>query len=274
MFRDKLLPLSALLFGVGGCSLNHQLHTVGVDSETLLLASTSYPTLLLVTTALVVVVMLLGVLRGTSHQGALQNLGSPTGFALVLWRLGASTLSVGAGLGLGTVIQQMRQWSEGYGVSFPVVPVVGCIIGLMGSIGMLTVVKYLSKGECPQKLGTMTTLMAFVPLPWLLYCYQENTRNPVITLYAYQLLGLSAAAIALYLTATFFYGKSSPKMTVLFSLVGGYLLVTSMCLDQSIYLNVNQVALALVLLGNASAILNNMGRPIQTFNEQEGTETI
>ncbi len=258
MYRDKLFPLAALFWGVGGCYLNHQLHTLGVDSDTLLLSGSSYPTLLLILTGLVVAMMVAGVVRGTPHQGAEANLGSPSQMSIWLWRLGSSMLAVAAGQGVYAVIQQMSLRNQGYAVAIPYALMMAVVLGVVAAIGQLTVVKYLDQGQCPPKLGIMTTLVAFAPLPWLLYCYQENTKNPVVTLYGYQLVGLSAAAFALYLTATLFYGKSYPRLTALLSLVGGYLLITSACIDDPIYLSLSGVGLAMILLANAAVILKSL----------------
>lgn len=272
MHRDKLLPLATLFLGCGGCYLNNQLHIQGVDSATQLLSSSHYPTTLLLLTALVVLVMGLGTIRGTSHRGAEANLHAPSILALSLWRLGSIALALGAGCSTFYVIQQFSLRSQGYGTAIPYTLCLAAILSLVASIGQLTMVKYLSTGECPPKLGTMSTLVAFSALPWLLYCYQLNTRNPVIALYGYQLVGLSTAAVALYLTATLFYGKSTPKVTAFLSLVGGYLLITSVCFDDPTYLYTSSVALAAILLGNASVILKNMNSKKIIDNQQEGTD--
>ncbi len=283
MHRDKLFPLATLFWGAGGCYLNHQLHTLGVDSDTLLLSGSGYPTLLLILTGLVVAMMVAGVVRGTSTQGAEANLGSPSQMSIWLWRLGAVMLALGTGQGCFEVIQQMSMRNQGYAVAIPYALMLAVVLGVVAAIGQLTMVKYLNQGQCPPKLGIMSTLVAFAPLPWLLYCYQENTKNPVVTLYGYQLLGLAAAAFALYLTATLFYGKGYPKLTVFLSLVGGYLLITSVSIYDPNYLYMSSVALAVVLLGNAAVILKNLEphqeshqqdtqNELTTQEKQEGTE--
>ncbi len=270
MYRHRILPLVALLAGGGGCYLNHMVHSQAVNSETeLLIPSSPYPTVLLLLTAIMAVVFLLGVLKGTTPktaQGCLQ-----AGRKAIHFLPGcALAFFMGAGSAVTSYAQQMKLRGEGLVTPFPMLFVVIGMISLVAAIALLVVNKYQMKGEFPPMFGTLFTLVAFVPLPWLLLCYQSNTGNPVISLYGYQLMALSAATVALYFVASFFYGACHVKTATVFSLMGGYLLITSMELGQSYQYWIAHIALSTLLLYLAAVMLKNTDFP--TLNQQEGTD--
>ncbi len=272
MQKHITLPIFALLAGLGGCALNHQLHTTAVDPDTyLILSGSPFPALLLGWSVVVALLLLLPLLKaGHCPQGLEDNLASPS----PLIGMGGAWLLVGALPVAHSCLEILALQEEGFNVSLSVPLVVAAVLAVPACVGTLVLCKHLTNGTRVSYLGTMSTFPAFATLPWLLYCYQENTRNPVLSLYGYQLVGLSVAALALYLLSSMAYGTSSPRKTAYLCLVGGYLLFASLSVEQAAFFNITQTGFALLLLGVAATLLTNIYSPkgSQPIDCQKGTD--
>lgn len=272
MPKHVTLPIFALLAGLGGCALNHQLHTTAVDPDTFLILSGSpFPALLLGWSVAVALLLLLPLLKaGLCPQGLEANLASPS----PLIRMGGVLILMGALPVVPVCLEVLALQEEGLNVSLSIPLVVAAVLAVPASVGTLVLDKHLTNGTQVSYLGIMSTFPAFAILPWLLYCYQENTRNPVLSLYGYQLVALSVGALALYLLSSMAYATSAPRRTAYLSLLGGYLLIASLSTELPAFFNLTHLGFAFLLLGVASTLLSNIYSPkgAQPIDCQKGTD--
>lgn len=271
MTKDKLLPLSISLVGVGGFFLNRLISTTAVDPDTFLLLPSSYPTALFGLTAVVAVVLLLILASYSAPSGLAALFRAPGQLSNVLWLSGGLLLLFGGAL----TGYQILHTIHTVGLSIPLV--LCAVLNVIAGVSQLVVYKYLSQNIWSDSLPMMTVFPSLAALPWLLYCYQENTRNPVITLYAFELLAFSTIAFALYLVSTAAYGKTYYRTCLFLSLFGAYLSITALSAGNALGYTITLMAFSLILLGNGSAMLNvasPIGRRIapQQNHHQEGTE--
>lgn len=261
MQKHTFFPLLSVVAGGVGFFFNQQLQTTAVDPATLLVDSNSpYPSLLLALTIAVAVAFLLALKNGNSPQGVEDNFRKPPQLSLTLWTLGGSLLAVSTGHIIFTIFTQQLHTSSTM-FSLPLMLTTAAVLAPLATIALLTQVKYLSKNQFPSIMGVLLSLPALASLPWLLICYDTNSTNPIVILYGYQIMALCTTVFALYCTTSLAYSlphKGYPRISAFLSLLGCYLLLTSLSTQLEFYICGFQLAFALILFGNASVLLKNI----------------
>lgn len=281
MKKHILLPLLTLAAGGAGFYLNYKLQTESVNPLTqLLVADTPYPALLLSLTLGFSALLFLLLCHGTAPVGLAKVYANPPTATVALWMAGGLLLLLGGGTVVPEFLSAVALLRGGFSASLPTLPLISAVLALPACVGLLVLCKYLSRGKYTNTLPIMTLFPALSALPWLLYCYYENNKNPVHELFGYQMVGVACAVLGLYLVSSLAYLPESgrPKTAVFFSLLGVYLLITSLSLGQEFYTSASHQALALILLGNAIVLLKNIQYPhpasdeSQALDKQEGTD--
>ena len=105
--------------------------------------------------------------------------------------------------------------------------------------------------------------------------YKANSSDPTKIKYVYDLLGLCAAAVGSYYLAGFAFGRSRPRCTIFFSLLGITLCLVAAPIDGPLPLQVFTGFTVLYLFVNVLLLMLDLGTdsPEEPEEETEGPET-
>ena len=114
--------------------------------------------------------------------------------------------------GCGMAIQSFLNWRFSYDREDLAAAIVGALLALSGVCFFL-----LSLRE--RRQSALSLLPGFAVCFWLILFYHTNARDPVVFHYAFLLLALMAAAVALYYQACLCFARPKPSRTVGFTLI-------------------------------------------------------
>lgn len=117
------------------------------------------------------------------------------------------------------------------------------ILGVLSGISMIV----MSNGKVA-KTGTWACIPTLFMCYWLVLTYKENNTNPVLLEYCYRCLAAAAATSSFYYAAGHYYGKISPKRTIVSHLAGIYFCLLTVSDTDNIAQAVMYVALAIYQL--------------------------
>ena len=291
MRRYIYIPLLTMIAGIIGFRLREWQTIEAFNAETNLLEAGHPASMWLVILPIVLAIVLIAILT-MIRLGGDEQLRSKTPFyctepVYITLVVTSSFLFFIAGTIIGIeVIQQVRLWNEvpEY-YPLPIALICTSIMAIVAGVASFIVGKsnYREKPCSPM----INTLPAYACLPWLIFVYQEHTRDPMIARYMWLLFATAAITISLYLVASFPYERFRPICCIFISLMGVYFSITAFMVGQPLYITTIQLAFVFLILSNAMALLGTcfstqiiVGRietdiisqeiPNEIINSQEG----
>ncbi len=134
----------------------------------------------------------------------------------------------------------------------------GAVCVLAGTGVCLTALSTKKKGEYR---GAWITLPGFVSCLWIMSCYQDWAKDPVISHYLYPLLAALLAMIACYLIPSFAFGKGRVSATLFFASAAAALGIMVLDIGGDLYILSLRLGLILWLLAMTGCLADNAARP-------------
>lgn len=98
------------------------------------------------------------------------------------------------------------------------------LLGIVAGVSIIVMVQ--SRNRNP---GAWACMPAIFMCYWLVLTYKENNTNPVLLEYCYECLAAASATVSFYYAAGHYYGKLTPKRTIISHLSGVYFCLLTTC---------------------------------------------
>lgn len=258
MRKDVVLPVLALVGGGAGVVLRYwQVNTSLVQETMLFRADTPATAVLLVLLAVFAVLFFMliqGVRENNSYPESFYCPG--TGY-MALMAAGGFLLIAAAALGFLEGMKQLKAWQAGWVLTLPVMLLLTAALSAVGGLAVLILGKGNYRGKLSSEYPLLTVLPAYAAVPWVVWLYQENSRQPQVFFYIFTLLAAICAMLGLYYGACFAFQSPKPRRCLFFSLMGIVLLLTSLADRPALFQIVMSAAMVLLLLAQCYALLYN-----------------
>ena len=133
------------------------------------------------------------------------------------------------------------------------------VVSLLAGAGVcLTILAVRKKGEYR---GGWFTLPGFACCLWVMACYQEWAKDPVLGHYLYPLLALLLSMLACYFISAFAFGKGRVTAVLFLASAAAALGVMSLADGGALYTVSLRLGAALYLLAMAGTLAENAARP-------------
>lgn len=265
MKKSWFLPLAAVIGGLIGLPLRRAYLTWSFDGITGLPAGQSRYGLLLYGLTAVVLVLLLVLSRG-KHRAFDRQFSSAFYARKPFWFVVAAAggvLLFAAGL-LNLMDYFRPDAAAAYGAEYVrrsvrVLRVLLGVLSLLTGVGVyFTALNARKKGE--YRSGWIT-LPGFLCCVWVMSCYQDWAKDPVLLHYVFPLLGILLAMIACYLIAAFAFGPGKVWATLFFASAAAAVGIMLLGDGEALYLVSLRVGLVLWLLAMTGCLAENAARP-------------
>lgn len=147
-------------------------------------------------------------------------------------------------------------------ILFPAVLLLTAVLCVPAGIAALVLSKGNYRLRLPRIFPILTTFPAYASLGWLIFVYQQHSRDPVLPRYAWSLISAVCVTVGLYLCSAYAYRRRKPKLCLFTSLMGVYLNVLSLADRPAPAAMALMGAFTLLLLGSSSALLRSCFGPI------------
>ena len=265
MRKDVVLPALALAGGGAGAVLRYwQIHTSMVHETMLFRADTPATVALLALLAVLGVLFFVLIRGGRELENYLDSFFCPSAGYMVLMAAGGFLMLASGGLGFLKGMEQLRAWQAGWVMNLPVMLLLTAVLSVVGGMGVLLLGKGNYRGNLIASYPVLTALPAYAALPWVVWLYQENSRQPQLLFYVFTLLAAMSAVLGLYYGACFAFRAPSPKRCLFFSLMGIVLLLTALADRPGLFQIAMSGALVLLLLAQSYALLQACFGPGRT----------
>ncbi len=217
-----LTPIVVLILGILGALFRYwEVDTIFDPVTGLAKRYASVSILLIILTAVVILIAVLYA-RFLDNKGIL-NIDPKRPFP-VNSKLSVTVLTI-----LGVVIMLCSAYNYLIDINETIVfRAVFAVLGIGTGVAIITDASASYKGD-ESKMGFLFCIATLFMSWWLIMTYKENNSNPVLLEYCYECLGAIAATLSFYYATGHFYGKITPKRTVISHLMGIFFcLVTSL----------------------------------------------
>lgn len=230
--KRSVYILFVLIAGVIGAVLRGLSITQGLEWNTGLPVRGDLSSLLLKVLCVVVVVLAIVISRccyakqGQQYEGIMGT--QPSAARWICIVLGVGTVAVGVAALICTNRMVLEQTSEyqPFGVPALIAMLVQWVLCIVSGVLLIGFAKRQDGREATKAQG----LRAAVPMLWaclmLIMAYHENSGNPVMTDYAYELLMAIAILASFYAIACLFFAEPSARRVALFSGLSVFLTMT------------------------------------------------
>ena len=264
MRKDVVLPALALVGGGAGAVLRYWQITTSLVQETMLFRADTPSTAALLTVLAVFAVLFFMLIRGIRGNNSYsQSFSCPSAGYMTLMAAGGFLLMAAAVLGFLEGIEQLRIWQAvkamyiQEAVNFPLMMLLTAALSAVGSPAALILGKGNYRGTLSTAYPLLAVLPAYAAVPWVVWLYQENSRQPQVFFYIFTLLAAICAMLGLYYGACFAFQSPKSKRCLFFSLMGIVLLITSLADRPGPFQMVMSGAMVLLLLAQCHALLYN-----------------
>lgn len=93
---------------------------------------------------------------------------------------------------------------------------------------------------------------------WLVICYRENSANPVLWSFAFEILAICAAALGFYYLAGYAFQRAKPYHTIFFSQLGAFLCIVALGDDRILAKQLFLLTSGLMLLMQSTVLTARM----------------
>lgn len=261
MRKDFLLPALAVAGGGAGFLVRIWQMNTAFDEQAQLFQSGSPATMALLALLGLLAVLFAVLLRGgTQPEDYDRAFYCPSPGYMTLMAAGGFLLLAAAAFGLLEAREQMALWRAGYAI-FPVMMAVSVLLCLPGGAAALALGKGNYRGTRDKVRPLLATLPAYAVLPWVVSLYQNNSRQPALMLFVFQLLAMVCAELGFYGAASFAFGRPRGKMCLFFSLMGVVLLLLTLADRPGHFYAVMSLGCVLLLLAQSFALLRSFFGP-------------
>ena len=132
------------------------------------------------------------------------------------------------------------------------------ITAIAAAVGLILVTEHLANEERAGTRRLGIGLMVLFAAMWLIAEYKSAASDPVVWRFAVEILAICAALMAFYYVAGYFFGEPSPRNTVFFCYMGGFLCIMSAVDEHTLAESILFCAVALILLTWGYVIVSNM----------------
>lgn len=262
MRKDIFLPLLALLGGGAGFVLRLWQVSSGFDRETRLFRSGLPATWALLALLAALAVLFLLLPRGSAvPTDYAQAFYCPSAGYMTLMAAGGFVLLACAALGALEGMEHLTLWRAGLSSAGPVMQLLTAGLAVPAGLAALILGKGNYRGSLPQCHPLLAALWAYLPLPWIVEVYQNNSRQPETMLYLFPLLAAIATALAFYCGVCFAFENRRPRLCLFFSLMGVVLLLTALADRPSPFHTALSLGCVLLLLAQSCSLIRNTCGP-------------
>lgn len=259
MRKDIFLPLLALLGGGVGFVLRLWQLSSGFDRETQLFRPGLPATWVLLAVLALLAVLFLLLPRGSAAPvDYAQAFYCPSACYMTLMAAGGFVLLASAALG---VLEGMGQLRIGLSSTGPIMQLLTAVLAVPAGLAALLLGKGNYRGHLPQIHPLLAALWAYLPLPWIVEVYQNNSRQPATMLYLFPLLAVIATTLAFYYGVCFAFDGHRPRLCLFFSLMGVVLLLTALADRPSLFHAALSLGCVLLLLAQSYSLIRNTCGP-------------
>ena len=273
MRKDRFLPLLALVGGGAGFALRSWQLAEAYDEQTGLFRweapATIALVLLLAVMAALFAVMLRGGVLPTDYAQAFY---CPSDGYLILMMAGSLLMLASAALGLLESRKQLELWQAGLTTTVPVMLFLTAVLAVAAGYGAWKLGRGNHRGALSEDYPLLAALPAYALLPWIVSVYQENSREPELMLFMFNLLAVIFAVLGFYNGACFAFEHPRPKLCLVTSLLAVVLLLTALADPPSMFHAVMSLGCVLLLLGQSYALLRSVFGPYWPVPQKEETE--
>ena len=258
MRKDVVLPALALVGGGAGAVLRYWQITTSLVQETMLFRADTPSTAVLLTVLAVFAALFFILLRSVRGNNSYsESFSCPSAGYMTLMAAGGFLLMAAAVLGFLEGLKQLRAWQAGWALTLPVMLLLTAALSAVGSPAALILGKGNYRGTLSTAYPLLAVLPAYAAVPWVVWLYQENSRQPQVFFYIFTLLAAICAMLGLYYGACFAFQSPKSKRCLFFSLMGIVLLITSLADRPGPFQMVMSGAMVLLLLAQCHALLYN-----------------
>lgn len=264
MRKDVILPALALMGGGAGVVLRDWQINTSLIQETMLFRADTPATAALLGLFAVFAVLFFGLIRGIHENSSYpDSFYCPSAGYMTLMAAGGFLLMAAAALGFLEGMDQLHIWQAVQtmyiqeAVNFPLMLLLTAALSAIGGLAALVLGKGNYRGNPSTAYPLLAVLPAYAAVPWVVWLYQENSRQPQMFFYIFTLLSAICAMLGLYYGACFAFQAPSPKRCLFFSLMGIVLLITSLADRPGLFQMVMSAAMILLLLAQCYALLHN-----------------
>lgn len=262
MRKDIFLPLLAVLGGGAGFALRLWQISSGFDRETQLFRSGLPATWALLALLAALAVLFLLLPRGSAVPvNYAQAFYCPSAGYMTLMAAGGFVLLACAALGALEGMAQLNLWRAGLSSAGPLMRLLTTILAVPAGLAALLLGKGNYRGPLPEIHPLLADLWAYLPLPWIVEVYQNNSRQPETMLYLVPLLAVIATALAFYYGVCFAFDHCRPRLCLFFSLMGVVLLLTALADRPSLFHAALSLGCVLLLLAQSYSLIRNTCGP-------------
>lgn len=210
MKKEIWLPAAAWLGGVIGFALRRWELAVAFQPELQLMETVTATWLLVGLCALLAVVFLLAC-RGMGAETEPKRWFYAPSTGYIAPVVSAAFVLMGAGM-VGLLEQRGLREKEGmlllaYGLC------------LVGGACVLVAGQNVYRGQWTKHTPALFMGPSFATLVWLITCYQDNARQPQVSLYVWQMLSAIAVVLGIYTLVTLAVGRGGARRGCVFSLM-------------------------------------------------------
>lgn len=264
MRKDVVLPALALAGGGAGAAVRYWQINTSLVRETMLFRMDTPATMALLALLAGLAVLFFVLTRGGREMtGYPESFYCPSAGYMTLMAAGGFLMFGAAALGLLEGMEQLRIWQSARAmklpgaVNLPAMLLLTAVLSAAGGLGVLLLGKGNYRGGLVSAYPLLAVLPAYAVLPWVVWLYQENSRQPQPMFYVFTLLAAVCALLGLYFAACFAFQRPSVKLCLFFSLMGIVLLLTSLADRPSLFQIAISSAVVLMLLAQSYALLHN-----------------
>lgn len=257
------LPLLALVAGGIGFGLRQWQRVSAFDTQTYLLTEGHQSTTaLMVLTGVLVVLFALACCVGKKKSHREDIFYCPNSI-YITWMVTSMLLFLAATALAGLAVMDLAILWKVYPEynAFPVTLLLTTALMIPTIPSVLMVGRNHYRGTVGENQPILTMVPSFSALVWLLFVYQEHTRDPVVARYIWILFAAGTTTIALYLMSAHRYETPKTKSCIFFCLMGIYFGVMSLDVGQPLYATAIALAFVFLLLGNAMVLLGTYYSP-------------
>lgn len=110
--------------------------------------------------------------------------------------------------------------------------------------------------------GPLARFSAAVPVLmacfWLIFSYKEHSQDPTVWSFGPEILAISAALLALYYLAGYFFGRRKPRLTIFFAEISAFFCILCFTDNRDTGEQLIFVAVTIIMLLYAFIITNNI----------------
>lgn len=166
------------------------------------------------------------------------------------------TMVIGVIVAVGSVLNYFMDKEE-----TSVFKAIFAIMGILSGVAII-MISNLSYEKKHGMTGTLSCIITIFLFLWLVMTYTENNTNPALIEYCYKCFALAATTLSFYYAAGHYYGKLTPKRTVVSHFIGVYFCLVTVLDAGNIVQGVLFAALAMLQLINVCAYIRGMPKRV------------